>query len=60
MFSLQCDTISNRVISDESGSFFFPILIDKDERVVAGVVTIVFIPAFPRVDEFFVIAYRDV
>ena len=48
------------MIPDESCNFFLSILIDKDERVVARVVSIVFVPSFPRMDDVFVVTDRDV
>ena len=59
-FSLQRDTIPNGMIPDEFCDFFFSIFIDKDEGVVARVVSIVFMPSFSRVDDVFVITDRDV
>ena len=60
LFPLQCNTIPNRMIPDESCNFFFPIFIDKDKGIVAGITSIVFIPPFSRMDEFFIVTYRDV
>ena len=59
-FSLQCDTIPDGMIPDEFRNFFLSVLIDKDEGVVTRVVSIIFIPSFPRMDDVFVITDRDV
>ena len=48
------------MIPDELCDFFFPIFIDKDEGVVAGVMSIVFMPPFSRVDDLFIVTDRDV
>ena len=48
------------MIPDESRNFFFPVFIDKDERVMARVVSIVLMPSFPRMDDVFVVTDRDV
>ena len=57
-FSLQCNTIPNGMIPDESYDFFLSILVDKDKGVVARVVSIIFIPSFSRMDYVFLIAHR--
>ena len=59
-FSLQCDTIPDGVIPDESRNFFLSVLIDEDKGVVMRVVSIIFIPSFPRMDDIFVITDGDV
>ena len=59
-FPLQRDTISNGMIPDEFRNFLFPIFVDKDEGIVAGITSIVFMPSFSRMDEFFLITHRDV
>ena len=48
------------MIPDELRDFLFPIFIDKDEGIVAGIMSVVFMPSFSRMNEFFIIAYRDV
>ena len=48
------------MVPNELGDFFLPVLIDKDEGVMARVVSIVFVPSFPRVDDIFIITDRDV
>ena len=58
-FPLQRNTIPNRMIPDEFRDFFFPIFIDKDKGVVTRVVSIVFMPSFPRMDDIFVVTDRD-
>ena len=60
MLSLQRDTIPNGVIPDELCNFFLSVLIDKDEGVMARVVSIVFMPSFPRMDDILVVTDRDV
>ena len=47
------------MIPDEFCDFFFPIFIDKDEGIVAGIMSVVFMPSFSRMNEFFIIAHRD-
>ena len=48
------------MIPDEPCDFFLSVLIDKDKGVVTGVVSIVLVPSFPRMDDIFVVADRDV
>ena len=48
------------MIPDESCNFFLSVLIDKDKRVVTRVVSVIFIPSFPRVDDVFIVTDRDV
>ena len=48
------------MIPDEFRNFFFSVFIDKDEGIVAGIMSIVFIPSFSRMDDVFVITDRDV
>ena len=60
LFPLQRDTISNGMIPDEFCDFFLSIFIDKDERIMAGVMSIVFVPSFSRMDGVFVVTDRDV
>ena len=60
LFPLQRNTIPNGMIPDEFCNFFFPIFIDKDKGVVTRVVSVVFMPSFPRMDDVFVVAHRDV
>ena len=59
-FPLQHDTIPSRMIPDEFCNFFFSVFIDKDEGIVAGVVSIVFMPSFSRMDGVFIVTDRDV
>ena len=47
------------MISDEFCDFF-PILINEDEGVVTRVAGVVFMPSFPRMDDIFIIADRNV
>ena len=48
------------MIPDESCDFFLSVLIDKDKRVVTGVVSVILVPSFPRMDDVFVVTDRDV
>ena len=48
------------MIPNELGDFFLSIFIDKDEGVVTRVVGVIFVPSFPRMDDIFIIADRDV
>ena len=59
-FPLQCDTISSGMIPDELCDLLLSIFIDEDEGIVARVVSIVFMPSFPRVDDIFIVTDRDV
>ena len=59
-FSLQCNTIPDRMVPDEFCDFFLSILIDENEGVMTRVVGIVLMPPFPRMDDIFVVADRDV
>ena len=58
-FSLQCDAIPNGMIPDKFRNFFLSVLIDKDEGIVARVVSVVLMPSFPRVDDVFIVTDRD-
>ena len=48
------------MIPDEFCDFFFSVFVDKDEGVMTGVVGIVLMPSFPRMDDVFVVTDRDV
>ena len=48
------------MIPDELCDFFLSIFIDEDEGIVARVVSIIFMPSFPRVEDIFVVTDRDV
>ena len=48
------------MIPDEFCNFFLSVLIDKDKRVVTGVVSVILMPPFPRMDGVFVVTDRDV
>ena len=52
-FALEYNPISDWGVLDESSDFFFPILIDKDKRVVLGVSSIVLVPSFSGMHKFF-------
>ena len=54
--SLQCHTISYVQVANVLCQFFFSVFIDKDKRVVLGVVDVELDPIFPRVIWIFLIA----
>ena len=48
------------MVSDEFCNFFLSVFIDENKGVMARVVGVVLMPSFPRMDDVFVIADRDV
>ena len=48
-FSLKYYPVSYWEVPDKSSDFLLPILVDKDEGVVFGVLSVVLVPPFSRV-----------
>ena len=51
--ALKYHPISYWGVLDESSDFFFPIFVNEDEWVVLGVSSVILMPSFPRMYEFF-------
>ena len=51
--ALEYNCISYWGVLDESSNFLFPVLVDKDKRVVFGISGIVLVPSFSRMHQFF-------